>query len=247
MISAFFQRYGFLLWTLITIAWNAFIEYFKVWGETSATVSDRLYTIITPAWFTFSIRSVIYAALTIVGVLIAMKRININLKATSIYLLSCLANILRLVVWHYELISLSVWVIVVLLFSLIRFIEYIKTRGLRHSTLHKVTLLYFWRVMLATLICVTSYLTYFVPAFSPYVLPRAVSCIALAWLLNILIIIKEKTILTAAVFLWAMYWIASVHSNTNILTAIHISSLAVLLTVLWFIINWFSQKKKNIV
>lgn len=211
-----FNRFGFLIITILTIAGNFFVEYLQLGGETSASISDRLTTLITPAGFTFSIRSVIYLGILIVWVLIAIKKIKIDTKTTSLYLASWILNCGWLVARHFQIISLSVLIIVWLLFSLILLIEHIK-HSYRDSYLHKALLLYFGRVMLATLICITAYLNNFVAWFAPFNLYRSIWCIILAWTLNSLIMIREKTIITSLVLLRALYGIYAAQTDPTIL------------------------------
>lgn len=233
MFSRFLQYYWFLVGTLVTIAGNFLIEYFQVGGETSASVSDLFSTMITPAGFTFSIRSVIYLLLIVAGVLVARKKITLPNKAVRIYLLSCIANVLRLVVRHYQLISLAVAIIIILLFSLARLIVYLKTQWLRHSFIRKVLLIYFGRVLVATLICITAYMTHSISGFWAYALNWSIWCIILAGWLNLIIMRRERTILTTAVLLRALYGISAANPHPAILTAISYSAIVLVLYAIY--------------
>lgn len=242
MFSRLLTRYGFLIWTICTIAGNALIEILRLWWETSATISDRLPTLITPAGFTFSIWLLIYTALLIVGVMIAMQKIRIDSKAALLYLFSCCANVLWLVVWHYWYVALSVIVIVCLLFSIFFLVSHLRAKHENDTLLYKVLMIYFWWILLATLICVTAYLSHFAPWFSSYILVRSVACLIWAWALNSVIMAKEQTILTACVLLWALYGIAVAQSNQIIL----ITSLVVWVGIFGYILYLLScHVKKN--
>ena len=91
-------------------------------GLTQKDISDKYDSLFTPASFTFSIWGVIYLALTafvIYQALPAQRNNALVSRVSKLFILSCIANILWLFVWHYELIVLSVIVMLGILGILI--------------------------------------------------------------------------------------------------------------------------------
>ncbi len=91
-------------------------------GRTPSEISDSYPNLFTPAGYVFSIWSVIYILLFIFSVYQALpnqKDKPILKKIGFYFILSCLANITWIFLWHYEYIILSVLVMFILLGSLI--------------------------------------------------------------------------------------------------------------------------------
>jgi benzodiazapine receptor len=91
-------------------------------GVTSADVSDKYPTLVTPAGFTFAIWGVIYTLLALFVVYQALPRNRDKpfLGQVGIFFaLSSVFNICWLLLWHYDLISYSVILMLLLLASLI--------------------------------------------------------------------------------------------------------------------------------
>ncbi len=91
-------------------------------GVTSADVSDKYPTLVTPAGFTFAIWGIIYILLALFVIYQALpkNRDKPFLGQVSIFFaLSSVFNICWLLLWHYDLISYSVILMLLLLASLI--------------------------------------------------------------------------------------------------------------------------------
>lgn len=85
-------------------------------GATTAAISDRYTTLFTPAGFTFGIWMVIYVMLGIYVFYSLMYPNNPKLKAIApLFMVSCIANILWIISWHYFTSFVSLIVILVLL------------------------------------------------------------------------------------------------------------------------------------
>ncbi|HEX6982550.1 MAG TPA: hypothetical protein VF181_07295 [Balneolaceae bacterium] len=97
-------------------------------GVTVGEVSARYHTYFTPAGYAFSIWSLIYLALFAFAIyqglsLFSSKKDNdAALKIGWWFVISCLANSLWILTWLYDLITLSVLMMILLLFSLIQII-----------------------------------------------------------------------------------------------------------------------------
>jgi hypothetical protein len=96
------KKYLFLIATLITIGFNAAAVLLPINGVTTKFISDTLKpTIITPSGMTFAIWSVIYIGLLFISIMIAFGQYKINDKTLYYYLISCIANSLWIITWHY--------------------------------------------------------------------------------------------------------------------------------------------------
>ena len=117
------ERGGYLtpetvtLWIVyaLTLLGNVIIEAGQVGGNTSATVAYGVFTWFTPAGYVFSIWSLIYVAL--IGWLVSYTREAPTrpkrFSFTSVlFIASCVLNVLWLALWHFELVGISLIVIV---------------------------------------------------------------------------------------------------------------------------------------
>lgn len=91
-------------------------------GKTSGEISDLYSTLITPAGFTFSIWSLIYTLLLVFVVYQALPRNreqSFLRQVSFLFVLSGVLNVLWLFLWHYDLLTFSVVVMLALLATLI--------------------------------------------------------------------------------------------------------------------------------
>lgn len=115
-------QFGNLIAFLGTVTVNALSVILPLNGRTPSEISDSYPNLFTPAGYVFSIWSVIYILLFLFSVYQALQsqKDRSFLKKISIYfLLSCMANITWIFLWHYEYIVLSVVLMFALLGSLI--------------------------------------------------------------------------------------------------------------------------------
>lgn len=115
-------QFGNLIAFLGTVTVNALSVILPLNGRTPSEISDSYPNLFTPAGYVFSIWSVIYILLFLFSVYQALQsqKDRSFLKKISIYfLLSCMANITWIFLWHYEYIVLSVVPMFALLGSLI--------------------------------------------------------------------------------------------------------------------------------
>ena len=91
----------------------------KMTGE----ISDQFNILFKPAGYAFSIWGIIYLSLiafAIFQVLPSQRHSKFIEKIGPYFLISCFANMLWLVVWHYEFFALSLLVMLILLLALIK-------------------------------------------------------------------------------------------------------------------------------
>ena len=111
-----------VLAVILTIIMNALANILPLNGKTTGEISDQFDVYFVPAGYVFSIWSVIYLGLIVFAVYQALpaQRTNPRLKQVGYWFaLSCLANVAWLILWHYQLIPLSIVAMITLLGSLI--------------------------------------------------------------------------------------------------------------------------------
>lgn len=140
-------------------------------GNTTGELSDKYPNLFTPAGFTFSIWGVIYLALLVyVGFQASsfFKRTTVpaaevTTDITPWFLVSCVCNMLWIVLWHYQFVFFSVLVMLGILWSLIQVVSRIH----RHEQLDKLPNKLFFKlpfglylgwILVATVANVTAFL-----------------------------------------------------------------------------------------
>ncbi len=109
---------AFLLVILVNYLSNAL----PINGQTPKDVSDKYASLFTPDSFTFAIWGVIYLALTLFVIyqaLPAQRNNPVIASASKLFIISCIANVTWIFTWHYDLLWLSLCVMLFLLNTLI--------------------------------------------------------------------------------------------------------------------------------
>lgn len=116
-----------LIGLLFVLAVNGMASAGLLNDKTTDVLSDQYPNLFVPASFTFAIWGLIFVALLafvlyqLSNVLRAGDHQDSVVEPIGLYfVLSCIANASWLVAWHYEIVWLSVLIMIVLLFSLIR-------------------------------------------------------------------------------------------------------------------------------
>lgn len=131
-------------------------------GVKTEEIAEKYQNLLSPADYTFMIWGVIYFLLA--GFVIfqaSKKRAYITEKCRGWFALSCVFNSLWMVLWHYDLIGLSVVCMALLLISLIVLLQ--RLGDVRHNWQEKMWVqagfgLYLGWVTVATILNVTSWL-----------------------------------------------------------------------------------------
>ncbi|MEG9328696.1 tryptophan-rich sensory protein [Salinimicrobium catena] len=113
---------------LLMVAVNYISNTGAIAGETMATISAKYENLFTPAGYAFSIWGVIY--LFLLGFVIYQARDlfskeskeNVSVLVGWWFVISCVANVLWIFAWLNEYLFLSVMIMLVLLFSLIKIV-----------------------------------------------------------------------------------------------------------------------------
>jgi len=113
---------GNLVAFAIVILFNGLSNALPLNDQTMPEISAKYPSLFTPAEFTFAIWGVIYMALLIFVVWQALPAQRGDQKIAGIskyFKINCLMNALWIVVWHYDLLALSLVVMLVILATLI--------------------------------------------------------------------------------------------------------------------------------
>jgi len=116
------DRGGNLVAVAIVMVSNVLSNALPINDQTMSEISAKYPSLFTPAGFTFSIWGVIYLALLVFAIWQALPAQRANQKVAGIsryFQINCLMNALWIVVWHYDLLALSLLVMLAILVTLI--------------------------------------------------------------------------------------------------------------------------------
>ena len=114
---------GNILGIITVIAINGLANALPINGQGTGQVSAKYESLFTPAGYTFSIWGLIYLSLlayVVYQALPAQRENALLAKIGPYFLLNCAANSAWIFAWHYELMLLSLFLMLVILGSLIR-------------------------------------------------------------------------------------------------------------------------------
>jgi len=193
-------------------------------GINTAEISDSNPTLVTPAGYVFSIWGVIYILLGIFVISQALpseKGKDYQKRIGSFFLLSCLLNIIWLFLWQYEILSLSVVVMFLLLATLVMI--YLRldigksSVSLRERfAVHLPFSVYLGWITIATIANVTVALVS--AGWNGFgIAPEtwATLIIIIALLIALLVIATRKDLAYGLVIIWAFVGIAVKQSGNN--------------------------------
>jgi translocator protein len=215
-------KYLFLVGSAVTIFINYLSVSLPLNNVTTANVSDKYYTILTPAGFTFSIWGLIYTGLVVISFLIITDKFKVTRAAVGYFLLSCIVNCVWIFSWHNFQLLLCAFLLLLLVF--LNYMTYTElNKSEKNSTRTLVTswyLIYLGWTIVAAVINVTSYLQYGAgfDSFEPFV--QGVlggGVLVVAFLINTLFSQKYSNYTTLLVFVWAMWGILNAHSYNTVL------------------------------
>lgn len=187
---------------MITV--NILANILPINGKYTGELSDAIKTYFVPAGYVFSIWGVIYIALIIYIISTFLKKEDNDVKIAPYIILSSIANISWIFLWHYEQVILSVIPMIILLISLI-FIYTIQNKE-RVGVLKKFPFsIYLGWISVATISNISAALL--VSNWSALGLSGQMwssILIAISTGLAILILNIKKDILFSLVILWAL-------------------------------------------
>jgi translocator protein len=226
---------------------NALANILPINGLNTGEVSAFYPSLFTPVGLTFGIWSVIY--LLLIGFIIVQWRMyNMSWfnELSMWFLLSCLANMCWIFVWHYLYVYASVVIMLMLLFTLIKIFLLLQKQSLNNVELTFVRLpftIYFSWICVATIANISALLI----SLSWHGAPLneevwTLIMLVIATLLSIYISIKFNAFGYPLITMWALYgiylrWNKSEH---DLIATVAISSVAILALV--FIYRLFQKE-----
>lgn len=218
------RQFLIIVAVIATIVVNGLASALPINGQTTGEISDSFDVFFVPAGYVFSIWGLIYLGLVGYAVYQALpaQAHNRDLRAIGpLFILSSLANIAWILLWHYEVFPLTVVVMLVLLLCLIGI--YLRldigrkqvTAGMRWLV-HLPFSIYLGWITVATIANVTALLAYW--EWSGWgVSPEAwtVIMLAIATVVGGLVSFTRGDIAYALVLIWAFSGIAVKHGDTS--------------------------------
>ncbi|MDD3273243.1 MAG: hypothetical protein PHV46_04245 [Bacteroidales bacterium] len=222
------------------VAINGLANALPINGFTTGELSDMYPNLFVPAGITFSIWGVIYLLLLIFIVTQTIAAFNekaskylLSPLASWAFALTCIFNSLWIITWHYQMVFLSVVVMLLLLLTLIYLVKRMDSEKIddfwaRFSVKLPFSIYLGW-ISVATIANITALLVQW--NWNGFGIPEniwAIIMIGAGTLLSILMLIKRADIFYAIVIIWAFYGIIikremSTPVNTDIIYAAWIS------------------------
>ncbi|MFC2037159.1 tryptophan-rich sensory protein [Chloroflexota bacterium] len=215
-----------LLSTIGVIVVNGLASSLPLNGQGTGEISDRFDVYFVPAGYVFAIWGLIYVALIGYSIYQALpsQRDNPRLRRIGwLYVLSCLANVAWLFLWHYEVFELTIVAMVALLLLLIAIYVNLGT-GRSHASAAESWLvrvpfsLYLGWITVATIANATSLLDYL--NWSGWgINPEmwAVIMLIAAAVIASLVSFTRGDVAYVLVIVWAFVGIAIKHSDTALI------------------------------
>jgi len=218
---------GNSLAVIATIIVNALAVLLPLNGKTTQELSDNIPNLFVPAGITFSIWSVIYIFLIvfmlyqIIGLIKKHQDMNYLEKISGWFILASLANILWIILWHYEHVSFSLLAMLLLLASLLmiylRLGIGLSVVSLKEKLAVNTTFsIYLGWISVATIANVTAVLVKAdVGELFLGQTTWTMLVIAVAVLLTILMLLRRKDVAYSLVIIWALLGIMIKRLNTD--------------------------------
>jgi translocator protein len=202
-------------------------------GQQTAAVSDKFPTLVTPAGYVFSIWGIIYVllgAFVVYSVLPKQRSSGYVERIGWLFVLSSILNIAWIFVWQYEILAVSVALIVGLLLSLIAIylrlnIGKSKVPLGERLAVHLPFSVYLGWISIATIANISlTLVAYGWDGFGVAPEIWAVLIVAVALLLTMLMLGIRRDIAYALVIVWALVGISVNQTNTNVILATQVGA-----------------------
>jgi benzodiazapine receptor len=216
-----------LLATICVIIVNGLATALPINGQTTGEISDRFEVYFVPAGYVFSIWGLIYLALIGFSIfqVLPSQRENPRLRSVGyLYVLSCVANIAWILLWHYEVFVLTLVAMLALLVLLIVIYLRVGIGEMLVPTAEKWLVqvpfsIYLGWITVATVANVTSLLDYL--GWGGWGIPAevwAVIMLVAATVIASAVSITRGDIAYVLVIVWAFAGIAVKHSGTPLVS-----------------------------
>ena len=253
-----FQQFLNVLGLILALVANGLAVFLPLNGKTTKQLSDQYANLFVPAGLTFSIWSVIYLLLILfviyqLGVFSTKDKKHEAVEAVDkmgwLFLVSCLANAGWIFAWHYEALTLSVAVMLVMLLTLIainiKFGIFTYGQGWRHQLFVQAPFgIYLGWISIATIANITAVLVnYHWGGWGISEISWTIIMIVIGALVALIMVIKKDNFYFALVVIWAYYGIilkrheAGVADQKPIIVACVIAMILIGVMSIWKIID----------
>lgn len=190
----------------------------KINDVSAGGVSSQYPTLFTPAGFTFSIWGLIYLFNFLFSVRLFWMAITGSNekdveKLLKFFIISCMLNISWIYAWHYDMMTISVLLMLGLLITLILLYQSVSKKSYAsigsYLSVYTPISLYLGWITIATVANISVWLNSLMwdgEPFSPYF--WASLMVVVAAFINLVILIKKRDIVFALVYIWAAYGIS---------------------------------------
>jgi translocator protein len=236
-------KWLWLVASIITIGINTLAVLLPLNNQTTKEISDRLFTIITPAGFAFSIWSVIFTGLVIIGIIISQNQYNLTKKGLLYFLASCFLNCSWLFLWHYNFpIICGIVLPIIFIFNLLTYLELNRDKSNKlYTFVTSWYLIYVGWTMVASIISITIALKQL--NFNGFGLSDDIwgsGIIFVASIISIWFSKRQRNVTTSLVLIWSLYAIYMNQSDTLIKGS---STLAIAILCISIAINIYKNKQ----
>ena len=211
-----------ILSLVVVLIVNFLANFLPIGGRTTGEVSEAYPTLFTPAGFTFSIWGVIYVFLIAYVIYQYLPRNREDRTFDRInrhFVVNCIANTFWIFAWHYELITLALLLMAVILGSLIGIYRHVlpgKIAGFRDKLFVRVPFsLYFGWITVATLANIS--VEQSVIGMDNWIMTKTVWVfveLALAGAIATVMVIRYRDPIFGGVVAWAAYGITERQTET---------------------------------
>ena len=249
----FLQLFNIICFVAVVII-NGLADFLPINGQTTGAISDRYPNLFTPAAITFSIWVVIYSLLVLFCIYQGStlfetekrkldKKERVVSRIGTLFILSCALNIAWIFAWHFNVLWLSVLIMLGLLITLVRIFLRIHSAALYNGKakwfVYAPFSIYLGWISIATIANITTWLVSMRwAAFGIDPSIWASVMIAVGTALGVIMLLRKNNIYFAGVIIWALIGILlkqhNLFSNINIISIAAISGIALLLVlIIW--------------
>ncbi len=243
-----------LLAFIATVIMNTLAITLPINGKTTGALSDMYPNLFVPAGLTFSIWSIIYLLLLVfvvwqvIGAFRKSESAEIISSIGPWFLVSSLANCSWILAWHYVLPMLSLLIMVVLLFSLIKIYLNIRQEntavsGTAHYLVYPVFSIYFGWLTVATIANATAVLVHLGYDGAPLTEQIwTIIMISIATGMGVFFLLFHRNFYYTLVIVWALYGIylkrsAALEWEDGIILATKIGMALSIASIFYLILN----------
>lgn len=219
------KKYIFLIFSFISIITTWYLSLLPLNWNSQADISNLYTTSITPAWFTFSIWSLIYFSWLFLWFYLISNKTKIKSKNIYLLIAAQLTSAFWLFPWHYN----YVWISIIVMIALLWILSYLTINRTKNKIFQGVSDLFFWWILIATIVNFHTYLLYADLYTSPLVF-WVISLIVWA-IINLVIIRKYNTVIPSLVFIWSLIWITSKQTDVIVWTSYFVWVVTLAMTI----------------